>query len=178
MTKRVFVSVSGGVVGDVFVPTATDGTYTVIDWESIEHEPEKTWHRLDDERKRSLIVGDRFRDSQIFLDTCWHIGYVNDGQSEARQKPETKPLVVMMIRDANRRRTNGATCKSWRRTSRTAPFFFREAGASSCSGNSSISASRRMTTSVTLWFGCCRGWRSRDLSYPKFIGYRRSKVLA
>ena len=31
MNRRVYVSVSGGVVGEVIVPTQTDGTWTVID---------------------------------------------------------------------------------------------------------------------------------------------------
>ena len=39
MSRRVFVSVSGGVVDDVIVPTQTDGTWTVIDWDNIESDP-------------------------------------------------------------------------------------------------------------------------------------------
>jgi len=36
MSRRVYISVSGGVVDEVIVPAQTDGTWTVIDWDNIE----------------------------------------------------------------------------------------------------------------------------------------------
>ena len=39
MGRRVYVSVSGGVVNEVIVPPQTDGTWAVIDWDNIESDP-------------------------------------------------------------------------------------------------------------------------------------------
>ena len=47
-TQRVYVSVSGGVVDEVDVPRHTDGTYKVIDWDSIEQDPGHAWNRFDE----------------------------------------------------------------------------------------------------------------------------------
>jgi hypothetical protein len=47
MSKRVFVCVSGGVVQEVLVPSVTDGTWTVIDWDNIESDPMKEWVQFD-----------------------------------------------------------------------------------------------------------------------------------
>ena len=49
MKRRVYVSVSGGVVDDVIVPTQTDGTWTVIDWDNIESDPAREWGQFDEE---------------------------------------------------------------------------------------------------------------------------------
>ena len=49
MCRRVFVSVSGGVVDEVIVPPQTDGTWTVIDWDNIESDPEREWRQFDEE---------------------------------------------------------------------------------------------------------------------------------
>lgn len=46
--KRVFVTVSGGVVDLVHVPPVTDGTYTVIDWDNIEADAAREWERFDE----------------------------------------------------------------------------------------------------------------------------------
>jgi protein gp37 len=51
MSRRVFVSVSGGVVYEVVVPPETDGTWTVIDWGNIEADPEREWRQFDKEDK-------------------------------------------------------------------------------------------------------------------------------
>ena len=48
MSRRVFVSVSGGVVDEVIVPKETDGTWTVIDWDNIESDPEREWDQFDE----------------------------------------------------------------------------------------------------------------------------------
>ena len=47
MNRRVFISVSGGVVQEVIVPTQTDGTWTVIDWDNIESDPAREWGQFD-----------------------------------------------------------------------------------------------------------------------------------
>ena len=49
MSKRVYVSVSGGVVQEVLVPVETDGTWTVIDWDNIEADPIREWNQFDEE---------------------------------------------------------------------------------------------------------------------------------
>jgi hypothetical protein len=49
MSRRVYVSVSEGVVDEVIVPPQTDGTWTVIDWDNIESDPAREWDRLDEE---------------------------------------------------------------------------------------------------------------------------------
>jgi hypothetical protein len=49
MSRRVFISVSGGVVDEVVVPPETDGTWTVIDWDNIEADPERQWRQFDEE---------------------------------------------------------------------------------------------------------------------------------
>ena len=54
MSHRVWVSVSGGVVNEVIVPTQTDGTWTVIDWHNIESDPAREWGQFDVE-DRSYI---------------------------------------------------------------------------------------------------------------------------
>jgi hypothetical protein len=51
MSRRVFVCVSGGVVDEVTVPTETDGTWVVIDWDNIEADPEREWRQFDEEDK-------------------------------------------------------------------------------------------------------------------------------
>jgi hypothetical protein len=51
MSRRVYVSVSGGVVDEVIVPTETDGTWTVIDWDNIESDPEREWQQFDEEER-------------------------------------------------------------------------------------------------------------------------------
>ncbi len=51
MSRRVFVSVSGGVVDEVIVPKETDGTWTVIDWDNIESDPAREWGHFDEEDK-------------------------------------------------------------------------------------------------------------------------------
>ena len=51
MSRRVFVCVSGGVVVEVIVPPQTDGTWTVIDWDNIEADPEREWRQFDEEDK-------------------------------------------------------------------------------------------------------------------------------
>ncbi len=51
MSKRVFVSVFGGVVDEVIVPKETDGTWTVIDWDNIESDPAREWGHFDGEDK-------------------------------------------------------------------------------------------------------------------------------
>jgi hypothetical protein len=48
MSRRVFVSVSGGVVDEVIVPKETDGTWTVIDWDNIESDPAREWDQFDE----------------------------------------------------------------------------------------------------------------------------------
>ena len=52
MSRRVFVSVSGGVVQEVIVPTQTDGSWTVIDWDNIESDPAGEWSQFDEEDKK------------------------------------------------------------------------------------------------------------------------------
>ena len=47
MSRRVYVSVSGGVVNEVIVPPHTDGTRTVIDWDNIESDPAREWDQFD-----------------------------------------------------------------------------------------------------------------------------------
>jgi len=49
MSRRVYVSVSGGVVDEVIVPPQTDGTWTVIDWDNIESDPSREWDLFDEE---------------------------------------------------------------------------------------------------------------------------------
>jgi hypothetical protein len=49
MNRRVYVSVSGGVVDEVVVPYQTDGTWTVIDWDNIESDPAREWDQFDEE---------------------------------------------------------------------------------------------------------------------------------
>jgi hypothetical protein len=49
MCRRVFVCVSGGVVDEVIVAPQTDGTWTVIDWDNIESDPEREWSQFDEE---------------------------------------------------------------------------------------------------------------------------------
>lgn len=56
MSERVFVIVDGGVVSNVDVPTKTDGTYTVIDWDNIESDPLQEWAKFDEE-DREYIAG-------------------------------------------------------------------------------------------------------------------------
>jgi hypothetical protein len=51
MSRRVFVSVSGGVVDEVIVPKETDGTWTVIDWDNIDSDPAREWNQFDKEDK-------------------------------------------------------------------------------------------------------------------------------
>jgi hypothetical protein len=52
MSRRVYVCVSGGVVDEVIVPTETDGTWTVIDWDNIESDPAREWDQFDDEARK------------------------------------------------------------------------------------------------------------------------------
>jgi hypothetical protein len=52
----VFISVSGGVVQEVIVPTQTDGTWTVIDWDNIESDPAREWVQFDQEDNPFLFV--------------------------------------------------------------------------------------------------------------------------
>jgi hypothetical protein len=47
MSRRVYVSVSGGFVDEVIVPLQTDGTWTVIDWDNIEADPAREWDHCD-----------------------------------------------------------------------------------------------------------------------------------
>ena len=49
MSRRVYVSVSGGVVNEVIVPPQTDGTWTVIDWDNIEADRAREWNQFDAE---------------------------------------------------------------------------------------------------------------------------------
>jgi hypothetical protein len=49
MSRRVFVCVSGGVIGEVILPPQADGTWTVIDWDNIEADPEREWRQFDEE---------------------------------------------------------------------------------------------------------------------------------
>ena len=49
MSRRVYVSVSGGVVDEVIVPPQTDGTWTVIDWNNIEAGPAREWDHFDNQ---------------------------------------------------------------------------------------------------------------------------------
>jgi hypothetical protein len=42
MSRRVFVSLSGGVIDEVIVPPRTDGSWTVFDWDNVEANPPKT----------------------------------------------------------------------------------------------------------------------------------------
>jgi len=58
MQKRVDVVVSGGVVNDVDVPTETDGTNTVIDWDNIESDPQREWDNFDEEDR--AYIKERF----------------------------------------------------------------------------------------------------------------------
>lgn len=53
-TKRVYVEVSGGIVHRVDVPTVTDGTHTVIDWDNIEADPAREWGQFDAEDRAYL----------------------------------------------------------------------------------------------------------------------------
>jgi len=52
VSRCVFISVSGGVVDEVIVPTQTDGTWTVIDWDNIESDPARAWGQFDEEDKK------------------------------------------------------------------------------------------------------------------------------
>ncbi len=52
MSRRVYISVSGGVVQEVIVPTKTDGSWTVIDWDNIESDPAREWGQFDEEDKK------------------------------------------------------------------------------------------------------------------------------
>ena len=52
MSRRVFISVSGGVVQEVIVPTQTDGSWTVIDWDNIESDPAREWGQFDEEDRK------------------------------------------------------------------------------------------------------------------------------
>ena len=54
MSRRVFISVSGGVVDEVIVPAQTDGTWIVIDWDNIESDPAREWDRFDEEDKKYI----------------------------------------------------------------------------------------------------------------------------
>ena len=54
MSRRVFISVSGGVVDEVIVPPQTDGTWTVIDWDNIESDPARQWGHFDEEDKKYI----------------------------------------------------------------------------------------------------------------------------
>jgi hypothetical protein len=54
MSRRVFVCVSGGVVDQVIVPPEADGTWTVIDWDNIEADPEREWRQLDEEDRAHI----------------------------------------------------------------------------------------------------------------------------
>jgi hypothetical protein len=56
VSRRVFISVSGGVVQEVIVPTQTDGTWTVIDWDNIESDPAREWVQFDQEDNAFLSV--------------------------------------------------------------------------------------------------------------------------
>lgn len=49
MSRRVFVSASGGVVDEVIVPPQTDETWTVIDWDNVESDPAREWGQFDEE---------------------------------------------------------------------------------------------------------------------------------
>lgn len=49
MSRRVYVSVSGGVVDEVIVPPQSDGSWTVIDWDNIESDPAREWDQFDEE---------------------------------------------------------------------------------------------------------------------------------
>ena len=49
MSRRVYVSVSEGVVDEVIVPPQTDGTWAVIDWDNIESDPAREWDQFDEE---------------------------------------------------------------------------------------------------------------------------------
>jgi hypothetical protein len=54
MSRRVYVSVSGGVVDEVIVPPQTDGTWTVIDWDNIESDPAREWDQFDEEERAHI----------------------------------------------------------------------------------------------------------------------------
>lgn len=56
MSKRVYVCVSGGVVDVVVVPPVTDGTWTVIDWDNIEGDPEREWLHFDEEARAYIVA--------------------------------------------------------------------------------------------------------------------------
>jgi hypothetical protein len=66
MSNRVFVSVSGGVVDAVIVPPQSDGTWTVIDWDNIESDPEREWSQFD-EVDRAYIKTNCFDDYTKFF---------------------------------------------------------------------------------------------------------------
>jgi hypothetical protein len=44
------------VVQEVIVPTQTDGTWTVIDWDNIESDPAREWVQFDQEDNPFLFV--------------------------------------------------------------------------------------------------------------------------
>ena len=54
MSRRVLVSVAGGVVDEVVVPPQSDGTWTVIDWDNIESDPAREWDQFDEEHKKYI----------------------------------------------------------------------------------------------------------------------------
>jgi hypothetical protein len=54
MSRRVYVSVSGGVVNGVIVPPQTDGTWTVVDWDNIEADPAREWDQFDEEERSHI----------------------------------------------------------------------------------------------------------------------------
>ena len=55
MSRRVFVYVSRGVVDEVIVPPQTDGTWTVIDWDNIESDPEREWRQFNEEHRAYIM---------------------------------------------------------------------------------------------------------------------------
>jgi hypothetical protein len=54
MSRRLFVSVSGGVVDEVIVPRQTDGTFTVVDWDNVEADPAREWGHFDEQDKKYI----------------------------------------------------------------------------------------------------------------------------
>lgn len=78
MSRRVYVSVSGGVVDEVIVPTQTDGTWTVIDWDNIEADSAREWSRFDAEDRDYIKVTNPEAYERYFLE------FDNESDSEAK----------------------------------------------------------------------------------------------
>jgi len=47
-TNRVFVTVSGGYVTNVDIPSTVDGTHTIVDFDDAENDAAGVWARFDE----------------------------------------------------------------------------------------------------------------------------------